>query len=150
MLADPPGTAAQPRLGRVSHPPQLPENCLPPRGEQVSGYATTRPLGWGHCTDYFRAGDSAALSVVAGNKRRTRLFPGEWPVILPESMPRADITSYKPTYQDLAFLSGVSMPARPPITLTSEEPIGTTILELLVSDVSTACSCRSSWALPLK
>jgi len=44
----------------------------------------------------------------------------------------------------------VSMPARPPITLMSEEPVGTTILELLVSDVSTACSCRSSCALPLK
>ena len=44
----------------------------------------------------------------------------------------------------------VSMPASPPITFTSEEPVGITTLELLVSDVSPACNCRSVCAFPLK
>jgi len=35
--------------------------------------------------DYFRTGDSGALSVVTGNKRLTRLFPRELPVIRPQS-----------------------------------------------------------------
>ena len=34
--------------------------------------------------DNFRAGDSGALSLVTGNKRLTRLFPGEWPTIRPQ------------------------------------------------------------------
>ena len=42
------------------------------------------------------------------------------------------------------FLGGtISIPAKSPITLTSDEPVGTTILELLVRDFSTACNWRS-------
>ncbi len=35
--------------------------------------------------------------MVTENKRLTRLFSAEWPVIRPGSMPRRGIASYKPT-----------------------------------------------------
>jgi hypothetical protein len=45
---------------------------------------------------------------------------------------------------------GPSIPARPPITFTSDESLGTTILVLLARDCSTACNRRSNCAFPLK
>src|SRR4030067_810063 len=48
----------------------------------------------------------------------------------------------------LAFLTG-NTPASSPITFTSSESDGSTILALFSSAVSTASSLRSSWAVPM-